>query len=152
MGGRIDRAIQTNDERHLLILPWSHHAVDLLVKHVHSEVKHQGRHLTQGKLRSKGFWILGGKRLISKVIHQCLVCRKARGKFQEQLMADLPTERVNPSPPFTNVGIDVFGPWQVVTRRTRGGASQSKRWAVIFTCLAIRAIHVELIESNSLMP
>ena len=146
VGGRIDRAIQTNDERHPLILPWSHHAVDLLVKHVHSEVKHQGRHLTQGKLRSKGFWILGGKRLISKVIHQCLVCRKARGKFQEQLMADLPTERVNPSPPFTNVGIDVFGPWQVVTRRTRGGAAQSKRWAVIFTCLAIRAIHIELIE------
>ena len=28
-----------------------------------------------------------------------------------------------------------------------GGAAQSKRWAVVFTCLTIRAIHIELIES-----
>jgi hypothetical protein len=62
-------------------------------------------------------------------------------------MADLPEERVTQAPPFSNVGIDVFGPWKVVTRRTRGGVAQSKRWAVIFTCLAIRAIHIELIES-----
>jgi hypothetical protein len=37
--------------------------------------------------------------------------------------------------------------WQVTTRRTRGGAAQSKQWAVIFTCLTVRAIHIELIES-----
>ena len=62
-------------------------------------------------------------------------------------MANLPPERVTPAPPFSNVGMDVFGPWTVATRRTRGGAAQSKRWAVIFTCLAIRAVHIELIES-----
>ncbi len=117
------------------------------VEHAHSEVKHQGRHLTQGKLRSEGYWILGGKRLISRTIHQCLVCRKLGGKFQEQLKANLPPERVTPAPPFSNVGMDVFRPWTVATRRTRGGAAQSKRWAVIFTCLAIRAVHIELIES-----
>ena len=35
-------------------------------------------------------------------------------------MADLPTDRVKPSPPFTNVGVDAFGPWTIVSRRTRG--------------------------------
>ena len=54
---------------------------------------------------------------------------------------------INTVPPFTYVGLDVFGPWQVTTRKTRGGAVHSKCWAVIFTCLTIRAIHVELIES-----
>lgn len=50
-------------------------------------------------------------------------------------------------PPFTYVGLDVFGPWNVVARRTRGGLAHSKRWAVIFTCMAVRAVHIEVIES-----
>lgn len=45
------------------------------------------------------------------------------------------------------MGLDVFGPWNVVTRRTRGGAAQSKRWAILFTCMCTRAVHIELIES-----
>lgn len=62
-------------------------------------------------------------------------------------MADLPVDRLRMEPPFTNVGIDVFGPWMVTARRTRGGVANSKRWAVIFTCLSIRAVHIEVIES-----
>lgn len=64
-------------------------------------------------------------------------------------MGDLPVERLDPAPPFVYIGIDVFGPWSVVSRRTRGGLSQSKRWAVIFTCLVIRAIHIEIINEMS---
>ena len=62
-------------------------------------------------------------------------------------MADLPPQRTTPAPPFTYVGVDVFGPWHVVARRTRGGVAQNKRWAVMFTCLTVRAIHIEIIES-----
>lgn len=62
-------------------------------------------------------------------------------------MADLPPERLDTSPPFTYVGLDVFGPWNVVTRRTRGGVAHSKRWAILFTCMSTRAVHIELIES-----
>ncbi|KAM4588914.1 uncharacterized protein PAE49_003301 [Odontesthes bonariensis] len=62
-------------------------------------------------------------------------------------MADLPPDRLTPEPPFTHVGLDVFGPWAIMTRRTRGGSADSKRWAVIFTCLSTRAVHFELIES-----
>lgn len=45
--------------------------------------------------------------------------------------------------------MDVFGPWQVVSRKTRGGSASSKRWGVLFTCLVIRAIHIEVIDSLS---
>lgn len=41
--------------------------------------------------------------------------------------------------PFTYVGIDFFGPLLVTEGRT-----QRKRWGVIFTCLTIRAIHIEI--------
>lgn len=50
-------------------------------------------------------------------------------------------------PPFSFVGLDVFGPWVVTSRRTRGGQASSKRWAVLFTCMSTRAIHIEVIES-----
>lgn len=61
-------------------------------------------------------------------------------------MADLPADRVTPSPPFSAVGVDTFGPWPVVARKTRGGLAESKRWAILFTCLASRAIHIEVVE------
>lgn len=61
-------------------------------------------------------------------------------------MADLPPERLDTSPPFSYVGLDVFGPWSVVTRRTRGGAAQGKRWAILFTCTTTRSVHIEVIE------
>lgn len=66
-----------------------------------------------------------------------------------QKMSDLPRDRLEPGPAFTSVGVDTFGPWQVVTRRTRGGQANSKRWAILFTCLATRAIHIEVIEELS---
>ena len=62
-------------------------------------------------------------------------------------MADLPTDRVEICPPFTNVGLDVFGPWVIRTRKLRGGASESKRWGLVFTCLSSRAIHIEVLQS-----
>ena len=119
----------------------------LIVHHFHARVQHQGRHFTLGLIRSSGFWIIGGKRLVNKVIDKCIKCKKLRGRQQEQKMADLPTDRLTPAPPFSYVGLDVFGPWTVSAHRTRGGHANSKRWAVLFTCLTIRAIHIEVIAS-----
>lgn len=64
-------------------------------------------------------------------------------------MSDLPVERLQVEPPFSYVGMDVFGPWEVFTRRTRGGQANSKRWAVLFTCLCTRAVHIEVVEEMS---
>lgn len=65
-------------------------------------------------------------------------------------MPDLPADRIVPGQPlFTSVGVDIFGPWEVVTRRTRGVPANSKRWAAIFTCLVTRAIHIEVVEEMS---
>lgn len=96
-----------------------------------------------------GYWVVGCKRKVTSFIHSCVTCRKLRGRFGTQVMADLPEDRLTPSPPFTFVGVDTFGPWNVVARRTRGGQANQKRWAVIFTCLVCRAIHLEVIEELS---
>lgn len=149
VGGRIHKADLEDQEKHPLILPAGLHVTTLLVRHYHDKVAHQGRHFTEGALRTAGVWIVGGRRLISSVIFKCVTCKKLRGKREVQKMSDLPADRLATDPPFTYVGLDVFGPWSVTTRRTRGGAAESKRWAVIFACLSTRAVHLEVIESMS---
>ncbi|XP_070196629.1 uncharacterized protein [Littorina saxatilis] len=151
VGGRIHEAKETAGfpNVHPVILPKGHHVSTLLVRHYHEEVKHQGRHFTEGALRSHGLWIVGAKRLVASVIQCCFLCRRLRGKLGQQFMSNLPADRVTPTAPFSHVGVDVFGPWSVETRRTRGGVANSKRWAVVFTCLAIRAVHIEVVEDMS---
>ena len=53
-------------------------------------------------------------------------------------MADLPDDRLKPSPPFTYCAVDYFGPWLI-----KEGRRELKRYGVLFTCLASRAIHLE---------
>lgn len=147
IGGRLKNSPLSSDEKNPLVLTRHNHISILLVRHYHEKVEHQGRHFTEGALRRAGFWIIGGKGLINSVLHHCVTCRKLRGKMEEQIMADLPPERLKINPPFTYVGLDVFGPWMVRARRTRGGHAESKRWAILFTCMSIRAVHIEVVES-----
>ena len=86
------------------------------------------------------YWIIRGRKFVKKILHQCITCRRLRGKTETQQMADLPASRVTPfEPPFTRVGVDYFGPFMV-----KRGRSNVKRYGCIFTCLSIRAVHVEV--------
>ena len=145
--GRLRRSNLSSKEKHPVILPKNHHVSKLLLRHYHEEVHHQGRQITHGALRNAGYWLVSGHAAVAKLIGSCVTCKRLRGAMLDQQMADLPPDRMEAAPPFTNVGFDVFGPWAVQTRRTRGGAANSKRWGLVFTCLASRAIHIELLET-----
>ena len=147
VGGRLRRAELEYGEKHPALLPKEHHVSRLIVRHYHKQTHHQGRQITHGAIRQAGFWLIGGHRLVAKELSLCVVCKKLRGPVVEQRMADLPADRTEVAPPFTNVGFDVFGPWSVQTRKMRGGAANSKRWGLVFTCLSSRAIHIEVLES-----
>lgn len=55
-------------------------------------------------------------------------------------MADLPADRITADlPPFTDVGMDYFGPVEV-----KWGRSTVKRYGVIFACLTSCGVHLEV--------
>ncbi len=58
-------------------------------------------------------------------------------------MASLPEDRLLPDKlPITNVGVDYFRSFDV-----KRGRSTVKRYGVLFTCLTIRAVHIEVADS-----
>ena len=54
-------------------------------------------------------------------------------------MAELPDDRVEPAPPFSNCTVDYFGPLII-----KEGHKELKWYRVLFTCMASRAIHIEV--------
>ena len=90
------------------------------------------------ELRTNGFWVIGGSKLVAKLILTCVLCRKLRRPTEYQRMAELPKERLEASEPFTNSGMDCFGPFIVKKAR-----KEYERYGLIFTGLYSRAVHIE---------
>ena len=139
VGGRLrDSSV---DRKHPYIIPGNHVLARAIVHDVHN-IAHVGVEWALGIIR-KTFWIVKGRPLVKKVVKACVTCRRLYSKPCTQLMADLPQERTSLNkPPFTSVGIDVFGPMYV-----KLGRSEVKRYGCIFTCLSMRAIHIEKLDS-----
>lgn len=114
----------------------------LILKDIHLLLGHSGRYHTIFALKRK-YWITNANSDVRKVIAECRFCRHYNGRAMEQKMTNLPKEKINPDlPPFTNVGVDYFGPVKF-----RQGRTTCKRYGVIFTCLACRAVHLEVANS-----
>lgn len=148
VGGRLRHAFIPLDGRHPILIPRQSPISTLLVRHYHARVKHQGRVLTQGAIVEAGYHIVGCRKLIDKLLKSCVICRRLRASSEIQQMADLPPDRLEESPPFTNTSVDLFGPFHVTdgisTRRT---TATKKVWAVIFVCQVSRAVHLDTVYS-----
>ncbi|XP_058509227.1 uncharacterized protein LOC131475275 [Solea solea] len=144
VGGRLKNASLPSSVKHPVIIPKDHPITKMIIAHCHENVRHQGKCMTINEVRSNGYWIPGINRAVAAHLHQCVTCRKLRRVTEEQRMADLPSERVDPSPPFTYCGMDCFGPFL-----TKHGRKVQKRYGLLFTCLCCRAIHIEMLDDMS---
>ncbi|XP_023192317.1 uncharacterized protein LOC111609249 isoform X1 [Xiphophorus maculatus] len=139
VGGRLNKTAMPVEAKHPVILTKDMYMSTLILHHIHQQLGHAGRAHMLSRLRQK-YWIINANSAARKIISHCVVCRRNRGKFIEQKMADLPEERVLPATaPFTNVGVDYFGPISV-----KRGRSLLKRYGVLFTCFTSRAVHLEI--------
>ena len=127
VGGRLENPTLKHQEKHPVLLPKGNHVSEVIIRHFHEKVYHQGRLITSGAVRKAGYWVIGAHRTTSRLIESCVICKRLRGRTFTQHMANLPPDRSDISPPFTIVGLDVFGPWEITTRRLRSGVANAKR-------------------------
>lgn len=130
------------EEKHPLILSTDQHISKLIIKDIHQLLGHSDQNHTLSVLRRK-YWITNSNATVRKMISQCSYCRRLNGRAMEQKMADLPRERIVPDlPPFTNVGVDYFGPVEIQRGRTT-----CKLYGVIFICMVSRAVYLKVAHS-----
>ena len=141
VGGRLSNAPLKVSARHPILLPTTSDVTRLIIEDEHRRQLHAGVEHTLNEVR-QNFWIPKGRAQVKKVLHRCAFCRNRSARPQQPQMADLPADRFDTSHAFSTVGLDFFGPLLVKKfRRTE------KRFGLLFTCLATRAIHLEVTQS-----
>ncbi|XP_075150827.1 uncharacterized protein LOC142224934 [Haematobia irritans] len=116
----------------------------LIVQYYHQKLHHINRATIISEIRQK-FWVVSVRVALNKVESRCQFCKNRRSQAVQPQMAPLPADRVTPYVrPFSYCGVDLFGPCYVTIRRSR-----EKRWVAVFTCLTVRAIHLEIVANTS---
>ncbi|XP_062701238.1 uncharacterized protein LOC134285126 [Aedes albopictus] len=127
-----------------VILPRNHPATLLLINWYHRRYLHANNETVHNEIRQR-FHISNLRTVVRHVAKNCQACRIAKVTPSTPKMAPLPDARLAVAVrPFSFVGLDYFGPMQV-----KVGRSYVKRWIALFTCLTIRAIHLEIVHSLS---
>ncbi|XP_053698893.1 uncharacterized protein LOC128745845 [Sabethes cyaneus] len=143
VGGRLAKAPVSVSRKHPMILSHHHPLARLILHDYHCKYFHCGLQLLVSSVRER-FWITRIRSLANSVMHECVRCFRSRPKVLDQLMADLPEERVSPSPPFLRTGVDYCGPFNIKYPIRRSTAR--KQFVAIFVCLVTKAIHLELVS------
>ena len=134
--------VSSFDAKHPVLLDSRHPVTRLFLEQLHRAHCHQGVDYLRGLVQQQ-FAIVKLRTALRSIVQRCVTCRKRRAETISPMMADLPRERLAfKEPPFTNTGVDYFGPFYVAVRR-----STEKRWGFPFTCLTTRAVHFEVVPS-----
>ena len=124
--------------KHPIILPERHHVTECIIRHLHEIEGHMGTtHILAVSRRTN--WILKGTTAVKRILQQCIGWKVRSAKPCEQIMSTLPKERVIPGAPFPVTGINFFCPFFI-----RQGRMSVKRYGCLFTCMKIRAVHIEV--------
>ncbi|XP_028404107.1 uncharacterized protein LOC114526786 [Dendronephthya gigantea] len=143
VNGRLARAESLSYEAKFpLLLPKKHPLTRLVVQNAHETLGHgTGVEHTLTELRAR-FWIVKGRRVVRDIVSSCKECRRRfRVQTTGQIMAPLPNERLQSLQAFDNVGIDFAGPFPT---KQGLGKTRAKRYLCLFTCLATRAVPLEM--------
>ena len=125
VGGRIRKANLPRTLKNPVILPKSSHISSLIIRHVQEKTHHSGRGITLNELRCCGYWIVSGNAGEPR--------RTENGRFAEVAHRASAT---------------LYLLWGRLLRPlVQRGRSVVKRYGALFTCLASRAVHIEVANS-----
>ena len=144
VGGRLEHSQLSYTEKHPVLLHSTHKLSRLIVWHQHLTHLHAGPRLLKSAVR-RNYWIIGLNSLTKKCLLRCHTCIRLKAKAQEEMMANLPKQRITPSRAFENTGTDYAGPFSIIGK---GGRHKVyiKAYVCIFVCFATKAVHLEVVS------
>lgn len=128
VGDRLSNAPISYAERFPIILSPKHVITELIIRDYHYRNLHAGSRCLKGMLREI-FWILSADRAIRRVLCRCLLCFRLKPKISNQLMGNLPVERVTVSRAFAHTGLNYAGPFRIKISRNV--------WGKAYLCLFV---------------
>ena len=145
--GRINKNLLYNFEViNPILLDKEHHFTYLIIMDTHVNCKHLGVQTTMNTIRLKGFWIPKSRQAVKKAISGCYQCKKYNSfSFRYPKMTNMSKDRMNFVHPFQHVGIDFTG--HLFVKNDTG--IEEKMYILIYTCLNIRAVHIDLLPDMS---
>ncbi|GFV60705.1 integrase catalytic domain-containing protein [Trichonephila clavipes] len=117
----------------------------ILMLHFHNKFYHLGPQSLLHSVRHR-FWPISGRNLARKVVHECVICFKAKPRLETQILGTLSKERTTWSPPFNDVGVDFCGPF-LIKNKTQKKNNLYKVYIAIFVCFVTKAMHIELVTN-----
>ena len=147
IGGRLSHNKLPEYQKHPILIAANDHYTQLLFLHYHLQLGHCG---PSALLAHAGniFHVKGGRKLAKSVYTKCVTCRMAAAKSSQQLLGQLPSERVEPNYVFLHTGIDFAGPFIIRKGHTRRPVGIKAHLAV-FVCLCTKAVHLELTSDQT---
>ena len=140
-GGRLGKSDVSYEINNPILVSQKSPLAAALVWDSHYLCKHMGSSTTWSVLRNAGWWIPRGMSVVKSVLKTCITCKKLNSfAFRYPKPNDYPSERMHFSKPYVNTGIDFTGSMSVVY-----GGNVSKMYLLVFTCLNIRAVHIEIL-------
>lgn len=145
VGGRLERSELDYEMKHPAIIPNESRLAKLFMNYAHRMTMHGGVQVSTHFIRQK-YWIPKLRSELRNCIHHCVVCVRLNARLQDQLMSDLPADRIQIGKPFLQTGVDYAGPFNCkLVDKDGQELIVVKCWIVVFVCLKTRAIHLELV-------
>ncbi|XP_037969350.2 uncharacterized protein LOC119692531 isoform X2 [Plutella xylostella] len=145
VGGRLDNSCYSYNVKHPILLCSKHPLTKLIFEFHHITLLHAGPLLMLSCIR-QNYWPLSGRYLAKRIVRTCVRCFRVKPKTIQPVMGNLPSHRTKLEFPFLNTGVDCAGPVLIADRSGRG-ARLTKSYLCIFICLAVKAVHIELVSS-----
>lgn len=143
VGGRLEHSVLPFDAKHQILLPKDNSFTLMLMQHLHKKNLHTSPQSLLSITRQR-FWPIDGLTLAKRVVSRCLLCYHMKPKIMQQVMGDLPRERIVPGRPFLTTGVDFCGSIRVHFRIR--GKGPVKAYIAIFVCFTTKAVHLELVS------
>ena len=130
-----------------ILLPKDDHFTNLTIWKAHKSCKHLGVQSTLNKVRLQGYWIHKARQAIKKVLSECIICKKFNNfSFAYPKYTNFTSAQMDFIRPYKHVGVDFTGHIWV---KNCDSNTNTKMYILIYTCLNVRAVHIDLLPDMS---